>query len=56
MTEADNNVPARNVLTLAQVQELSANRQKCIMIIDNRVYDVTKFMDEVRQEWILRLS
>ena len=35
------------VLTLAEVQTLSEDKSKCIMIINNRVYDVTKFLDEV---------
>ena len=48
MTDADNTVPKKKLLTLAEVKELSANREKCLMIIHNRVYDVTKFIDEVR--------
>jgi cytochrome b involved in lipid metabolism len=35
------------VLTLAEVQKLAEDKDKCIMIINNRVYDVTKFIDEV---------
>jgi cytochrome b involved in lipid metabolism len=35
------------VLTLAEVQQLSEDKNKCIMIINNNVYDVTKFLDEV---------
>lgn len=37
-------------LTLAEVKTLAADREKCILVIDNRVYDVTRFMDEVREE------
>lgn len=41
------------VLTLAQVKELAENKASCLMIINNRVYDVTKFMDEVRKTTLL---
>lgn len=43
-----NSDTAKKVLTLAQVQELAADKEKCIMIIDDHVYDITKFIDEVR--------
>ena len=36
-------------LTLAEVKTLAADREKCILVIDNRVYDVTRFMDEVSE-------
>ncbi len=35
------------VLTLVEVQQLAEDKHKCILLIDNRVYDVTKFIDEV---------
>ena len=35
------------VLTLAEVEKIAADKEKCLMIINNRIYDVTKFMDEV---------
>lgn len=28
------------------VQQLAKDRSKCIIVINNRVYDVTKFIDE----------
>jgi len=34
------------VLTLAEVQNLAEDKNTCILIINNRVYDVTKFIDE----------
>ena len=37
----------KKVLTMAEVKDLAANKEKCIMVINNRVYDVTKFIDEV---------
>ena len=46
MTSA-NGTSDKKVLTLAEVQTLAAEKDKCIMIIDNHVYDVTKFIDEV---------
>ena len=38
---------ANKVLTLAEVKQLAEDKNKCILIINNRVYDITKFMDEV---------
>ena len=35
-------------LTMADVQKLVENKEKCVMVINNRIYDVTKFLDEVR--------
>ena len=41
-----NNTSNERVLTWAQVQQLADDRNKCIIVIKNRVYDVTKFIDE----------
>lgn len=46
MSASDSNV-AEKVLTLDEVRKLADDKNKCIMIIDNNVYDVTKFLDEV---------
>jgi len=46
MTSADN-TSDKKVLTLAEVQQLAADKDKCVLLIDNRVYDITKFLDEV---------
>jgi cytochrome b involved in lipid metabolism len=35
------------VLTLVEVQKLAEDKEKCILVIDNHVYDITKFIDEV---------
>ena len=37
----------KKVLTMAEVQTLAADKEKCIMVINNHVYDITKFIDEV---------
>ncbi len=37
----------KKVFTLAEVKQLAEDKNKCILIINNHVYDVTKFMDEV---------
>ena len=37
----------KEVLTMAEVQKRATDKDKCIMVIDNRVYDITKFLDEV---------
>ena len=42
-----NDTSDKKVLTLVEVQQLAIDKDKCIMIIDNHVYDVTKFIDEV---------
>ncbi len=44
----------KKVLTLADVQKLAEDKDKCIMIINNNVYDVTKFIDEVGKYYISR--
>ncbi|CAF0838662.1 unnamed protein product [Rotaria sp. Silwood1] len=36
----------KQVLTLSEVQKLAEDKSRCILIINNRVYDVTKFLDE----------
>nr|AFK35196.1 unknown [Lotus japonicus] len=36
----------KEVLTMAEVQKRATDKDKCIMVIDNRVYDITKFLDE----------
>lgn len=38
--------PNERVLTWAHVQQLATDRNKCIIVISNRVYDLTKFLDE----------
>lgn len=52
MASADDTTSNQKVLTLAEVQRLAEAKDKCIMIIDNHVYDITKFMDEVCEEMI----
>jgi cytochrome b involved in lipid metabolism len=37
----------KKLLTLAEVKELAVDKAKCILVINNRVYDITKFIDEV---------
>lgn len=37
----------KKLLTLAEVKQLAEDKNKCILVINNRVYDITKFMDEV---------
>ncbi|CAF3478765.1 unnamed protein product [Rotaria socialis] len=41
MSSADN-----KVLTLSEVRELADDKNKCIIIIDNNVYDITRFLEE----------
>jgi len=38
---------AQKFLTIAEVKQLATDKNKCILIINNRVYDVTTFSDEV---------
>ncbi|CAF0993899.1 unnamed protein product [Rotaria magnacalcarata] len=33
-------------LTLLEVKDLAEKEKKCVIVINNRVYDVTKFIDE----------
>ena len=40
----------KKVLTMAEVQTLAADKEKCIMVINNHVYDITKFIDEVCEQ------
>ena len=40
---------AKKVYRWAEVKQLAEDRNKCIMVINNGVYDVTKFIDEVRE-------
>jgi cytochrome b involved in lipid metabolism len=42
-----NDTSDKKVLTLAEVQQLAEDKNKCILLINNHVYDVTKFIDEV---------
>lgn len=37
----------QKVFTQAQVKKLAEDRNKCILVINNQVYDITKFIDEV---------
>lgn len=32
---------------LDEIKQLAEDKDKCIMIINNHVYDITKFLDEV---------
>ncbi|CAF1982007.1 unnamed protein product [Rotaria magnacalcarata] len=41
MSSTDN-----KVLTLSEVRELADDKNKCIMMIDNNVYDITRFLEE----------
>ncbi|CAF3378850.1 unnamed protein product [Rotaria sp. Silwood2] len=34
------------LMTMAEVQQLAKQPDKCVIVINNRVYDVTKFTDE----------
>lgn len=34
-------------IRMADIQKQTTDKDKCIMVIDNRVYDITKFLDEV---------
>ncbi|CAF0805015.1 unnamed protein product [Rotaria sordida] len=36
----------KQVLTLSEVKQLAEDKNRCILVINNRVYDVTKFLDE----------
>ncbi len=44
-----NDTSDKKVLTLVEVQQLTEDKDKCILMINNHVYDVTKFVDEVRK-------
>ena len=44
----------KKVLTLAEVKQLAEDKNKCIMIISDHVYDVTKFIDEVSQYLLIK--
>jgi cytochrome b involved in lipid metabolism len=46
MAAADN-TSDKKVLTLVEVQKLAEDKSKCILVINDRVYDVTQFIDEV---------
>lgn len=46
---SNGNDSGKKVLTLAEVKQLAEDKNKCIMIISDHVYDVTKFLDEVSQ-------
>ena len=35
------------LFTLAEVEKLAEDKDKCLLIINNRVYDISKFLDEV---------
>ncbi|UJR30179.1 hypothetical protein I4U23_017719 [Adineta vaga] len=43
---SENNESDKKILSMAQVRELAKDKDKCIMVIDNCVYDITKFIDE----------
>lgn len=53
MASNENN-SAKKVLTLAEVKQLAEDKNKCIMIISDHVYDVTKFIDEVSQYLLIK--
>ena len=40
----------KKVFTLAEVKELAQDRNKCILVINNHVYDISKFIDEVGEK------
>ncbi len=42
-----NTTSDKKVLTLAEVKQLAEDKNTCVLVINNRVYDVTKFIDEV---------
>ncbi len=42
-----NDTSDKKVLTLVEVQQLAAEKDKYILVIDNHIYDVSKFIDEV---------
>jgi cytochrome b involved in lipid metabolism len=42
-----NTTSDKKVLTLAEVKQLAKDTTKCMLVINNRVYDVSKFIDEV---------
>lgn len=46
MASADD-ISNETVLTMAEVRQRAEDKNKCIMVIDNQVYDITKFTDEV---------
>ncbi|CAF3478693.1 unnamed protein product [Rotaria socialis] len=47
MSSVDSNADNK-VLTLSEVRELAEDKNKCIIIIDNNVYDLTRFLKEHR--------
>lgn len=49
MASNDDN-STKKVLTLTEVQQLAEDKNKCILIINDHVYDVTKFIDEVSHQ------
>jgi cytochrome b involved in lipid metabolism len=44
---SNNDTSDKKVLTLAEIQQLADDKDKCILMINNHIYDVTKFIDEV---------
>jgi cytochrome b involved in lipid metabolism len=42
-----NSTSDKKTFTLADIKQLAEDKNKCILLINNRIYDVTKFMDEV---------
>ena len=43
----------KKIFTLADVSKLAEDKNTCILVINNRVYDVTKFIDEVCNKIVL---
>jgi len=51
-----NTTSDKKVLTLAEVKQLAKDTTKCILVINNRVYDVSKFIDEVCLKKIITIK
>ncbi|CAF2882334.1 unnamed protein product [Rotaria sp. Silwood2] len=41
-----NDTPAKKVLTLAEFRKLAEDKDKSILMINNHIYDVTRFLEE----------
>ena len=48
MANQNTNSTTDNAMSLADVEQLSKDKERLIIIINNRVYDVKKFLDEVK--------
>ena len=45
------NSSQKKVFTLSEVKQLAEDRNKCILLINNHVYDISKFIDEVGEHF-----